>query len=87
MAPQREQVFVGRYIFTNRESLSIQGASGGAVSLINLDHIQGMDLITGGFPAEVDDALSGVLQLEGRNARTDRWGIRATQEEQITGSL
>jgi len=58
---------------------SIQGASGGAVSLINLDHIQGMDLVTGGFPADVDDALSGVLQLEGRNARSDRWGVRATQ--------
>ena len=58
---------------------SIQGASGGAVSLINLDHIQGMDLVTGGFPADVDDALSGVLQLEGRNARGDRWGMRATQ--------
>ncbi len=38
-----------------------------------------MDLVTGGFPADVDDALSGVLQLEGRNARGDRWGVRATQ--------
>ena len=38
-----------------------------------------MDLVTGGFPADVDDALSGVLQLEGRNARADRWGVRATQ--------
>lgn len=58
---------------------SIQGASGGAVSLINLDHIQGMDLVSGGFPSEVDDVLSGVLLLEGRNARNDRWGVRATQ--------
>jgi hypothetical protein len=57
---------------------SIQGASGGAVSLINLDHIQGMELIAGAFPIHVGDALSGVLNLEGRNARSDRWGSKWT---------
>ena len=36
---------------------SIQGASGGAVSLVNLDHIQGMELIAGAFPIHVGDAL------------------------------
>ena len=78
-APNENRYLLDGISLPTVNHFSIQGASGGAVSLINLDHIQSMDLITGGFPAEVDDALSGVLLLEGRNARTDRWGIRATQ--------
>jgi len=78
-APNENRYFLDGISIPTVNHFSIQGASGGAVSLINLDHIQGMDLVTGGFPADVDDALSGVLMLEGRNARNDRWGIRATQ--------
>ena len=78
-APNENRYLLDGISLPTVNHFSIQGASGGAVSLINLDHIQGMDLVTGGFPADVDDALSGVLQLEGRNARKDRWGVRATQ--------
>lgn len=78
-APNENRYLLDGISLPTVNHFSIQGASGGAVSLINLDHIQGMDLVTGGFPADVDDALSGVLQLEGRNARGDRWGVRATQ--------
>lgn len=78
-APNENRYLLDGISLPTVNHFSIQGASGGAVSLINLDHIQGMDLVTGGFPADVDDALSGVLQLEGRNARADRWGVRATQ--------
>ncbi|MEC8458841.1 MAG: TonB-dependent receptor [Bacteroidota bacterium] len=78
-APNENRYLLDGISLPTVNHFSIQGASGGAVSLINLDHIQGMDLVTGGFPADVDDALSGILKLEGRNARTDRWGVRATQ--------
>lgn len=78
-APNENRYLLDGISLPTVNHFSIQGASGGAVSLINLDHIEGMDLITGGFPSEVDDALSGVLVLEGRNARKDRWGMRATQ--------
>ncbi|HCY25821.1 MAG TPA: ferric aerobactin receptor, partial [Cryomorphaceae bacterium] len=78
-APNENRYFIDGISIPTVSHFSIQGASGGAVSLVNLDHIQGMDLITGAFPTEVDDALSGVLLLEGRNGRKDRWGLRATQ--------
>ena len=78
-APNENRYFIDGISLPTVNHFSIQGASGGAVSLVNLDHIQGMDLITGAFPTEVDDALSGVLLLEGKNGRKDRWGIRATQ--------
>ncbi|MGB1184782.1 MAG: TonB-dependent receptor plug domain-containing protein, partial [Schleiferiaceae bacterium] len=78
-APNENRYFIDGISIPTINHFSIQGASGGAVSLINLDHVQGMDLVTGAFPTEVDDALSGVMLLEGRNGRTDRWGITATQ--------
>lgn len=78
-APNENRYFIDGISIPTINHFSIQGASGGAVSLINLDHVQGMDLVTGAFPTEVDDALSGVMLLEGRNGRKDRWGITATQ--------
>ncbi|CAI8363103.1 MAG: Uncharacterised protein [Owenweeksia sp. TMED14] len=57
---------------------SIQGASGGAVSLINMDFIQGVELYSGAFPSSMSNVLSGALNIELRNARTDRAGIRVT---------
>ena len=55
---------------------SIQGASGGAVSLINLDHVQSAVLQTGAFASNFGNVLSGTLSLEGRNGRSDRLGMR-----------
>lgn len=57
---------------------SIQGASGGAVSLINLDHVQNTELQTGAFASSFGNVLSGTLSMEGRNGRSDRLGLRLT---------
>ena len=57
---------------------SIQGASGGAVSLINLDHVQNTELQTGAFSSSYGNVLSGTLSMEGRNGRSDRLGLRVT---------
>jgi hypothetical protein len=57
---------------------SIQGASGGAVSLINLDHVQNTELQTGAFASGFGNVLSGTLSMEGRNGRSDRLGLRIT---------
>lgn len=57
---------------------SIQGASGGAVSLLNMDFIQGAALYSGAFPSSMSNVLSGALDLDLRQARSDRPGIRMT---------
>ena len=57
---------------------SIQGASGGAVSLLNMDFIQGAALYSGAFPSSISNVLSGALDLDLRQARSDRPGIRMT---------
>ncbi|MFM8565290.1 MAG: carboxypeptidase regulatory-like domain-containing protein [Bacteroidota bacterium] len=57
---------------------SIQGASGGAVSLINLDHVQNTELQSGAFGSNYGNVLSGTLSMEGRNGRSDRLGLRVS---------
>ena len=57
---------------------SIQGASGGAVSLLNMDFIQGAALYSGAFPSSMSNVLSGALDLDLSQARSDRPGIRMT---------
>jgi hypothetical protein len=57
---------------------SIQGASGGAVSLINLDHVQNTELQSGAFGSNYGNVLSGTLSIEGRNGRSDRLGLRVS---------
>ena len=57
---------------------SIQGASGGPNPLINMDFVQGVDVYTGAFPAARGNALSGIIELHQKEARTDRWGARIT---------
>ena len=57
---------------------SIQGASGGPNALINMDFVKGVDVYTGAFPAARGNALSGVIELHQKEARTDRWGARVT---------
>ena len=73
-APNENRYLLDGISLPTVNHFSIQGASGGAVSLVNLDHIQGMDLITGGFPAEVADnadTLTGVSStgVSGPNLR------------------
>ena len=43
-----------------------QGATGGALGLLNVDFIRETEFYTGGFPARYGDALSSVLEVETR---------------------
>jgi hypothetical protein len=48
-----------------------QGASGGALGLVNTDFIRETEFFTGAFPAEYGDALSSVLSIENRPGSPD----------------
>lgn len=43
-----------------------QGASGGALGLVNVDFIRETEFYTGGFPARYGEALSSVLEIRNR---------------------
>ena len=51
-----------------------QGASGGALGLVNVDFIQRADFFTGAFPVMYGDALSSVLSIENRPGSSE--GVR-----------
>lgn len=51
-----------------------QGATGGALGLINVDFIRETEFYTGGFPARYGDALSSVLVIDSRPGTPD--GVR-----------
>jgi hypothetical protein len=51
-----------------------QGASGGALGLVNVDFIREVEFFTGAFPVRYGDALSSVLVIENRPGTSD--GIR-----------
>ena len=51
-----------------------QGASGGALGLVNVDFIREVEFYTGAFPVEFGDALSSVLSIDNRPGT--REGIR-----------
>lgn len=51
-----------------------QGASGGALGLVNVDFIRNVEFYTGAFPVRYGDALSSVLAIENRRGTED--GVR-----------
>lgn len=62
----------------NINHFTTQGTSGGALSFINLDFVDRVEVSTGGFGARYGDRMSSVLDLGFRPGRSDRLGGRAT---------
>ena len=58
---------------------TVQGATGGPVSLINTDFVQSLDIILEAFfLLKKGNVLSGILDIKQRDARHDRLGMRFT---------
>lgn len=51
------------------EPFHIKDLRGGAISMIDIDAIEGIDLYTGGFTAEYGNRLSGVFNIHSRKQR------------------
>ena len=49
------------------------GTTGGPVSILNNNQLSNSDFLTGAFPAEYGNALSGVFDLQMRNGNTDNY--------------
>ena len=77
-APSENLYIVDGIEVPNINHFGTQGASGGALSYINLDYIKETSFSTGGFSAKYGDKLSSVLSIDLRNGRNDRLGGKAT---------
>lgn len=62
----------------NINHFGTQGATGGPLTLVNLDFVENTDFSTGGFGVRYGDKLSSVLNISLREGRTDRLGGKAT---------
>lgn len=55
-----------------QEPFHLKDIEGGALSVIDVASIQGIDLLSGGFPVEYGDRMSGVLNIKTRKAPSDK---------------
>lgn len=77
-APSENLYVVGTLEVPNINHFGTQGATGGPLSLVNLDFVSGTSFSTGGFGARYGDKLSSVLALDLRSGRSDRLGGKGT---------
>jgi hypothetical protein len=62
--PNENVYFLEEVEVPNINHFQTQGASGGAVGIINADQINSVDFYSGAFPAERGDALSAVFRFQ-----------------------
>ncbi len=63
-SPAENSFYVDGIRVPSINHLSTQGSSGGAISLLNSDFIQGAELISSSFPANRSNALSSVFHFD-----------------------
>lgn len=62
----------------NLNHFATQGASGGAVGIINVDFVKNVDLYSGAFPSNRGNALSSVLEFSLVDGNHDKMKYKAT---------
>ncbi len=62
----------------NINHFGTQGATGGPLTLVNVDFVENTDFSTGGFGVRYGDRLSSVMNITLREGRQDRWGSKTT---------
>ncbi len=66
------------------EPFHLKDFDGGALSIIDVDAIDGVELMTGGFPAHYGDKRSGVMNISSRTPKQD--GTRLTLGASFTNA-
>jgi hypothetical protein len=73
-SPNENRFYLDGIEVPNINHFATQGASGGPVGLLNVDFISEVDFFSGAFPANRGNALSSVLDIKFKDARTDKAG-------------
>jgi hypothetical protein len=77
-SPSENLFVVDNIEVPNINHFGTQGASGGPLSLVNLDYVEQTSFSTGGFGVRYGDKLSSVLSIDLREGRKDQLGGKAT---------
>jgi hypothetical protein len=76
--PSENRFFLDGVEIPYLNHFATQGASGGAVGIINVDFIREINLYTGAFKASRGNALSSVMELNQIDGNRDKFGARLT---------
>ncbi len=76
--PAENRFFIEDIETPNINHFATQGASGGPVSMIDINYIRDTELTKSSFPANNYNALSSVMRIRFKNPRDDRPGFRIT---------
>jgi len=69
--PSENSYYLDGFRIPQINHFATQGASGGALGLVNTDFIRETEFFTGAFPVRYGDALSSVLSIENRPGSPD----------------
>jgi outer membrane receptor for ferrienterochelin and colicin len=77
-APSENRFYLDGVEIPNINHFATQGASGGAVSILNADLIREVQFYTGMFPADKEGAMSSVMDIRLRDGNIDKHSYKAT---------
>ena len=77
-APNENKFYVDEIEVPVINHFATQGSSGGPVGILNVNLIKGVDLITGGFPANRMDAMSSFFEIQLKDGRRDKMATQMT---------
>jgi hypothetical protein len=77
-APSENRFYLDGIEIPNINHFATQGASGGAVSILNADLIREVQFYSGAFPVDKSGAMSSVMDIRLRNGNMDKHSFKAT---------
>lgn len=77
-APSENRFYLDGVEIPNINHFATQGASGGAVSILNADMIREVQFYSGAFPIDKSGAMSSVMDIRLRNGNMDKHSFKAT---------
>ncbi|MFZ5519073.1 MAG: TonB-dependent receptor [Candidatus Zhuqueibacterota bacterium] len=72
-SPMENTFYIDNIEIPNINHFPNQGASGGPIGILNVDFIQDVTFVTGGFPAIYGDKLSSIMDITFREGNTDEF--------------
>lgn len=76
--PSENRFFLDEVELPNLNHFATQGASGGVVSIVNVDFVREVNFYSGAFPAAYGNMLSSMLDFRQMEGNPDRVKVRAT---------
>ena len=72
-SPIENSFFIDNIEIPNINHFPTQGASGGAIGILNVDFIQDVDFYSGGFSSQYGDRLSSIMNISFREGNRNRF--------------